>query len=46
MYSDFQKSRWQNKKHKIGLRNIEKPFIDEGLWSISRHPNYAGKKLN
>ncbi|RUS16916.1 hypothetical protein BC937DRAFT_90654 [Endogone sp. FLAS-F59071] len=37
--ADLQKSAWKSRKENKGK------FIKEGLWSISRHPNYFGECL-
>jgi steroid 5-alpha reductase family enzyme len=37
--ADFQKIQWQNK---LGEKR-KSEFINEGLWSLSRHPNYFGE---
>ncbi|KAJ3272282.1 hypothetical protein HDV01_005821 [Terramyces sp. JEL0728] len=39
--ADYQKIRWQNR---VGNDRHTK-FINEGLWSVSRHPNYFGEML-
>ena len=38
--SDAQKLMWQ---HRIGPDRRKTEFIHEGLWSLSRHPNYFGE---
>ncbi|KAJ3000576.1 hypothetical protein HDV02_004871 [Globomyces sp. JEL0801] len=38
--ADWQKLSWQNR---IGKEARKTSFIDEGLWSLSRHPNYFGE---
>jgi steroid 5-alpha reductase family enzyme len=38
--SDCQKLMWQKR---IGGEERKKQFINEGFWSISRHPNYFGE---
>ncbi|KAJ3326150.1 hypothetical protein HDV06_000026 [Boothiomyces sp. JEL0866] len=39
--ADYQKIKWQNK---LG-NDRHKTFIADGLWSVSRHPNYFGEML-
>jgi steroid 5-alpha reductase family enzyme len=38
--ADWQKIRWQKR---IGPENRKTNFINEGVWSLSRHPNYFGE---
>lgn len=37
--ADWQKSSWKSRPENKGK------FIDTGLWSLARHPNYGGEML-
>ena len=37
--ADWQKAAWKSRPENKGR------FIDEGLWSLSRHPNYCGEMM-
>ena len=40
--ADMQKISWQNR---LGEQERKKQFINEGLWTLSRHPNYFGEVM-